>query len=114
SEALQWMQAADVGVLPYPPTRFSHYGFPLKLFEFLSSGLRVVATPTPSATWAASQFPEVLVSRGYDAPSIAASLLEAVQSPPSPNASSFEAYEWGRMVARFTVWIESRVLTRSA
>ena len=109
AEALRWMRSADVGILPYPATRFSHYGFPLKLFEFLSSGLRVVTTPTPSALWIASQFPEVFVSRDFEPAGIAESLVRALEAVPSGAHGPLEAYAWDPMVGSFVAWIESHL-----
>lgn len=43
-----WLAAADVGVCVYRPGA-ADYGSPLKLFDYLASGLAVVSTPHPQA-----------------------------------------------------------------
>ena len=42
----KWLAAMDVGLVLYK-SRPAHYGSPLKLFDFMSSSLAVVATPIP-------------------------------------------------------------------
>lgn len=41
-----WLSAMDIGLCLYRPG-LSHYNSPLKLFDYMSSGLAVVATPHP-------------------------------------------------------------------
>jgi glycosyltransferase involved in cell wall biosynthesis len=45
----EYLRAADVGLLLYPPTRYlSEFSSPLKLVEYLACGLPIVATDLPA------------------------------------------------------------------
>ena len=43
-EAVRWIAAFDVGVLPYVQTPFTHDLMPMKLKEYLAAGLPIVST----------------------------------------------------------------------
>ena len=48
AELLGWTRAADAGVIPYPAVDLNHYWCsPNKLFEFIQSGLPIVANDLP-------------------------------------------------------------------
>lgn len=47
----QRLRLAGVGITPYADTPFNRASFPLKTLEYLSAGLAVVSTETPSARW---------------------------------------------------------------
>jgi glycosyltransferase involved in cell wall biosynthesis len=49
AEVPTWINACDVGVIPFPPTRhFARYASPLKAFEFMAAGVPVVASDLPA------------------------------------------------------------------
>lgn len=50
-EVQQQLGLAGVGITPYADTPFNRASFPLKTLEYLSAGLAVVSTETPSARW---------------------------------------------------------------
>lgn len=43
-----WAQAFDVGLVPYTNAPFNRSSFPLKVFDYLASGVPVVASPLPA------------------------------------------------------------------
>ena len=50
-EVQRQLGLAGVGITPYADTPFNRASFPLKTLEYLSAGLAVVSTETPSARW---------------------------------------------------------------
>ena len=46
-----YLAAMDVGLVPYGPTEFNRWSFPLKTLEYLAAGLPVVATSLPAVRW---------------------------------------------------------------
>ena len=49
AEVPAWIRACDVGVIPSPRTdHFAKYSSPMKLFEFMASGVPVVASNLPA------------------------------------------------------------------
>ena len=44
-----WVQRFDVGIVPYTDAAFNRASFPLKVFDYLASGVPVVAAPLPGA-----------------------------------------------------------------
>jgi glycosyltransferase involved in cell wall biosynthesis len=43
-----WVQSFDVGLIPYTDAAFYRASFPLKVFEYLASGVPVVSSPLPA------------------------------------------------------------------
>jgi teichuronic acid biosynthesis glycosyltransferase TuaH len=50
-EMRAYLNAIDVGVVPYGPTEFNRWSFPLKTLEYLAAGRPVVATSLPAIRW---------------------------------------------------------------
>jgi glycosyltransferase involved in cell wall biosynthesis len=48
SELPAWLGHADVGIIPYAANRYTASVFPMKVYEYLASGLPVISTPLPS------------------------------------------------------------------
>jgi hypothetical protein len=109
TEVTRWMRCADVGTILNASSAFSEYAFPLKLFDYLGSGLRVVSTPISSARWASQQFDEVIVAQGFRATDVAEALLRALRGPRPGPLPSLEAYRWTALVSDFMDWIRTRV-----
>lgn len=47
-ELPEWTQAFDVGIVPYNQDEFNRASFPLKVFDYLASGVPVVSTALPA------------------------------------------------------------------
>jgi teichuronic acid biosynthesis glycosyltransferase TuaH len=47
----RYMQAIDVGIVPYTHSAFNQASFPLKVLEYLAAGRSVVATDLPAIRW---------------------------------------------------------------
>ena len=50
-ELPSYLAVMDVGLVPYGPTEFNRWSFPLKTLEYLAAGLPVVATSLPAVRW---------------------------------------------------------------
>ena len=48
SELPAWLGHADVGIIPYAANQYTASVFPMKVYEYLASGLPVISTPLPS------------------------------------------------------------------
>jgi teichuronic acid biosynthesis glycosyltransferase TuaH len=46
-----YLKIIDVGLVPYGPTEFNRWSFPLKTLEYLAAGRPVVATSLPAIRW---------------------------------------------------------------
>jgi teichuronic acid biosynthesis glycosyltransferase TuaH len=46
-----YLNLIDVGLVPYGPTDFNRYSFPMKTLEYLAAGRAVVATSLPAMLW---------------------------------------------------------------
>ena len=46
-----YLGAIDVGLVPYGPTEFNRWSFPMKTLEYMAAGLPVVATSLPAVRW---------------------------------------------------------------
>jgi glycosyltransferase involved in cell wall biosynthesis len=75
-----WVQAFDVGLVPYVVDRFNAASFPLKVFEYLAAGVPVVSTPLPALEGLA---PHVRLA---DAAHFAGAIDEALSQGPSAAA----------------------------
>lgn len=54
--------SAQIGLIPYVLNDSTNGVFPLKLYEYLAAGLRVVSTPIPSVVTASTRTPEIVVA----------------------------------------------------
>jgi teichuronic acid biosynthesis glycosyltransferase TuaH len=50
-ELRSYLKLIDVGLVPYAPTDFNRYSFPMKTLEYLAAGRAVVATSLPALLW---------------------------------------------------------------
>jgi teichuronic acid biosynthesis glycosyltransferase TuaH len=46
-----YLKLVDVGLVPYGPTEFNRWSFPMKTLEYLAAGRPVVATSLPAIRW---------------------------------------------------------------
>lgn len=46
-----YLNLMDVGLVPYGPTEFNRWSFPLKTLEYMAAGRPVVATSLPAVRW---------------------------------------------------------------
>jgi teichuronic acid biosynthesis glycosyltransferase TuaH len=46
-----YLKLVDVGLVPYGPTEFNRWSFPMKTLEYLAAGRPVVATSLPAIHW---------------------------------------------------------------
>lgn len=100
--------SADVGVAPYDTARLAQlrlgfYWSPLKIFEYMASGLPVVSVPRPPLTEIVREGREGLFFRETDADALAGTLLRLAGDPAlrarlgeSGRARVVERYSWAR------------------
>jgi len=100
--------AADVGVAPYDTKRLSQlrlgfYWSPLKIFEYMASGLPTVTVPVPPLTDIVRAEAEGLFFREGDAVDLAARLVRLAQDGAlrrrlgsAARARVVERYSWAR------------------
>jgi teichuronic acid biosynthesis glycosyltransferase TuaH len=50
-ELPSYLKLVDVGLVPYGPTEFNRWSFPLKTLEYLAAGRPVVSTSLPAIRW---------------------------------------------------------------
>jgi glycosyltransferase involved in cell wall biosynthesis len=101
----QWMSAMDVGLCLYRPGP-ADYSSPLKVFDYMSSGLAVVATRQPQTEMLLNEIgtPELLIQP--DDPQALADALEALAADPqrvqrigqTARDLSIRKYTWRRAV----------------
>jgi glycosyltransferase involved in cell wall biosynthesis len=97
--------AADVGVAPYDPSRLAQlqlgfYWSPLKIFEYMASGLPVVTIRRPPLTEIVREDQEGLGFREGDAPGLAAALARLADDRALRERLGQSARE--RVVARYS------------
>jgi len=99
------LRAADAGLIPYMRNTLTESIFPMKVYEYLSAGLPVIATPLP----ALADVADVLTAA--DAQGIAALLDEALaeDSPERRAARSraAESHSWDRRLQEIATAIDA-------
>jgi starch synthase len=100
--------AADIGVAPYDPARLGQlalgfYWSPLKIFEYMASGLPTVTIPRPPLTEIVREGQEGLHAREGDPAALAAALFRLADDAglrsrlgASARARVVERYSWAR------------------
>jgi len=100
-----WLAAMDVGLVLYKPGQ-SDYGSPLKMYDYLASGLAVIATEQPQAVAVLSELDQrdSVVKQG-DAESLISLLDLFLENPDllekykkASRAIAVEKYNWSRTV----------------
>jgi glycosyltransferase involved in cell wall biosynthesis len=106
-------EAADVLVMPYADLPVTRAMQPLKLKEYLATGLPVVATPLP----ATREWQDAFDSVG-DPAAFVARVIERAQAPlPESQRIARERLShesWGAKAMQLREWIETRVAERAA
>jgi glycosyltransferase involved in cell wall biosynthesis len=74
-----WVQSFDVGLIPYTGAAFNRASFPLKVFDYLASGVPVVSSPLPALD---SLSPCVRLAEG--AAATVSAIEAALRCGPSP------------------------------
>jgi teichuronic acid biosynthesis glycosyltransferase TuaH len=92
AELPAWLQAFDVGIVPYLEDARNLHSHPLKAFEYLAAGRPVVSVPI-----AALRGFDPVVRLGSGTPAFLAALDQAIGDPPSPDEC--------RSVARGQSWL---------
>jgi glycosyltransferase involved in cell wall biosynthesis len=87
-----YVQAFDVGIIPYLESDWTRAVDPLKLLEYLAAGLPVVASPLPE------------IAKYSDVVSMAPLGAEFVHAVVAATGASVESRERGRAVARRHTW----------
>lgn len=93
---------ADLLLMPFPYTEhYAYYMSPLKLFEYLMSGVPMVVTDLPSVREIVSESSAIIAKPG-DVDSLEASIRQAIDQPEEARKRALEAK---RISAQYT-WIE--------
>lgn len=90
------LRGADVTLIPYRRSPLTDSIFPMKVYEYLSAGRPVVATPLPALAG------EPEVATAPDAPSFAAAVERALAEPPERAAQRSEraaVHSWEARIA---------------
>lgn len=75
------MNTLDILAAMNRASAFGNYSYPIKLYEAMACGLRVVASATESTRWVLREQPESLVP-AEDAPALSRALEHALDAPP--------------------------------
>ena len=99
----------DVGILPYILDPFTAAVMPVKLKEYLASGLPVVSTPLPDVLRFAEEHPG-LVTFGEDASRFVGALRAALADDDAAAVERRMAvargYDWTEQMGRLGGWME--------
>jgi teichuronic acid biosynthesis glycosyltransferase TuaH len=99
------LRAADAGLIPYARNELTESIFPMKVYEYLSAGLPVVATPLPALT----EVPEIATAS--DALGIAELLDQALaEDRPERRAERSRraaAHSWDRRLEEIATAVEA-------
>jgi glycosyltransferase involved in cell wall biosynthesis len=106
-----WAQAFDVGLVPYTNASFNRASFPLKVFDYLASGVPVVASPLPAL---AGLDPCVRLADG--ASGFTAAIEAMLHDGPSPEACRelAERNSWDARAALLEHLVEDRLHARTS
>ncbi len=99
------LRGADAGLIPYARNQLTDSVFPMKVYEYLSAGLPVVATDLPSLR----EVPEI--ERAADAAGIAALLDEALANADRDRAlersRAASAHSWERRLGEIQATVDA-------
>jgi len=94
--------AADLLLMPFPYTEhYAYYMSPLKLFEYLMSGVPMIATDLPSVREILSE-KSAFIAKPGDVDSLVTEIAKVVDQPEEAKSRALEAK---RLSAQYT-WIE--------
>lgn len=113
TELKRFYAAADILLMPFPYTEhYAKYMSPLKLFEYLMSGIPMVVTELPSVRDILSEREAAFATPG-DASSLADAILRCIEHPSDAmsRASAAKAlssrYTWSERARRISSWFMS-------
>ncbi|TAK22300.1 MAG: glycosyltransferase [Chloroflexota bacterium] len=82
AEVPLWLRAFDIAVAPFPDTEhYAYFMSPLKIFEYLASGLPIVATDLPSLREVLVSGENALLMPAGDTEALAAALRDLIGDP---------------------------------
>jgi len=109
TDVMRYMAHFDVGILPYILDPFTAAVMPVKLKEYLASGLPVVSTPLPDVLRFAEEHPG-LVTFGEDASRFVGALRAALADDDAAAVERRMAvargYDWTEQMGRLGGWME--------
>ena len=110
-----YMQHLDVGLLCYRVDGYTRYIYPLKLHEYLASGLPVVGSPIP----ALSAFKDIILSAdSVDAWSASIAAAAATSRRDAAQVArrraAARAHDWEGLVSNIAATIEARLAAKPA
>jgi teichuronic acid biosynthesis glycosyltransferase TuaH len=107
-EALpSYLKLIDVGLVPYGPTEFNKWSFPLKTLEYLAAGRPVVSTSLPAVRWLDTEL--VTLADAPDAFAASAARVAALARDPVlvRRRREFAArHSWAERAERFAELLE--------
>lgn len=100
-ELRPYLNAIDVGLVPYGDTEFNRWSFPLKTLEYLAAGRPVVATPLPAIRWLDTELIALAETPEAFAASVAQQLPGARDPEQIARRRAFAArHSWGERAER--------------
>jgi teichuronic acid biosynthesis glycosyltransferase TuaH len=100
-ELRPYLNAIDVGLVPYGETEFNRWSFPLKTLEYLAAGRPVVATPLPAIRWLDTDLIALAQTPEEFAASVAGELPRSRDPELVRRRRAFAAqHSWGDRAAR--------------
>jgi glycosyltransferase involved in cell wall biosynthesis len=115
AEAMRWIAAFDVGILPYVRNPFTHDLMPMKLKEYLAAGLPIVSTPLHEVRAFDAAHPG-LIAFADTAPAFVAALRAAiaVRRPDviARRQSVARQYDWQVQIATLRAVLDEAAAAR--
>ncbi|RJK97874.1 glycosyltransferase [Vallicoccus soli] len=98
-EVPSYLRHVDVGLVPYTDSPFNRASFPLKVLDYLSAGLPVVANDLPSVRWLGTDLTELTTGRQAFADAVARALATPRDEALVARRRAFAAqHSWDRRV----------------
>lgn len=112
AELPAYVQAFDVGIIPYAVDDWTSTVDPLKLLEYLAAGTPVVTTPLPEV----AKYDDVVrvAAPGAAFADAVAAELDAPSAPLEARRATARANDWDHRAARFMDLVRSGLATGSA
>jgi len=97
-----FLKVIDVGLVPYGPTEFNKWSFPLKTLEYLAAGRPVVSTSLPAVRWLDTELVTLADAPGDFAASAARVAAHARDPRLMQHRREFAArHSWAERAERF-------------
>jgi glycosyltransferase involved in cell wall biosynthesis len=116
ADAVRWIAAFDVGVLPYVCNPFTHDLMPMKLKEYLAAGLPIVSTSMHEVRAFDTAHPG-LITFADTAPALVAALRAAIAAP-QPDVVAYRQavarqYDWQVQIATLRAVLDEAAAARN-